>query len=143
VWIQFPWLVLHCAKAATEGAGASGVASKKTSQPYWTRKRVGDDPVVLADPLPTKTLLQVRVWPPLEGRLRVRASISRVCCAPSMPVSVPQSHACAVYPACQCLCLNVPRLLCTQHVMYPLVPLLSSGMHPCFLAAISSLSRSR
>jgi hypothetical protein len=61
VWIQFPWLVLHCAKAATEGAGVSGVASKKTSQPYWTRKRVGDDPVVLADPLPTKTLLQVRV----------------------------------------------------------------------------------
>ena len=59
IWIQFPWLVLHCVKAVTESGAGSTAIVKKTSQPYWTRKRVGDDPVVLADPLPTKQLLQV------------------------------------------------------------------------------------
>jgi hypothetical protein len=39
MWIQFPWLML---KSSDTGGVGGGEAKKKSSQPYWQRKTVGD-----------------------------------------------------------------------------------------------------
>ena len=47
MWIQFPWLMLQSCETTTgkssvgDGTGGNG---KKSAQPYWDRKKIGDGP---------------------------------------------------------------------------------------------------
>lgn len=51
MWIQFPWLMLQsCEPPSGSSAAVVPVPTgtlKKSSQPYWGRKKLGDEPIAV------------------------------------------------------------------------------------------------